>query len=90
MMNPENIASRFPNLKEGEVAFVSSNGVLFNKGTEAEREAFANRYCWRMKFANPQKVIGVALETVEEELDKVAEESVESSKPLKGKNSNKK
>lgn len=65
MISPKNIASLFPDLAVGEVIFVCSNGVWFNKGTEAERQTRARRYCERLGLPKPEKVVGVSSETEE-------------------------
>jgi hypothetical protein len=46
-MTLKNIASRFPNLKVGEVIYVFANGVIFNKGTNDERRKNARAYSFR-------------------------------------------
>jgi len=86
-MNPKEIASRFPSLKAGEVAFVSYNGILFSKGSEADRERYARAHSFRIGKAY-EKVVGVALETEKEVEEEIIEEVKETKTPTK-KNSKK-
>lgn len=55
-MSREEIESRFPFLKEGEVIFLCSDGVFFNIGTEEQRRRRARNYSFRKGYAAPQKI----------------------------------
>lgn len=55
-MTLKQIASRFPNLSVGEVIYVCSNGVSFNKGTESDRRKLARAYSFSKGLVAPEKV----------------------------------
>lgn len=55
-MTIKEMSNRFPFLEEGEVIYVCSNGVFFNKGTEAERRKRARHYCFANGLQEPERV----------------------------------
>ncbi len=64
-MTLKEIASRFPDLKVGEVIYVFANGVVFNKGTNDARRKNARAY----GFKHPS----IKMEMVEKKPKKVKE-----------------
>ena len=67
MITKEQIASRFPDLPVGEVIYVCSNGVVFNKkgDDEVKRSKLARQYSQRQNLTPPEKVIGISVEIPE-------------------------
>ena len=55
-MTVEEIESRFPFLKEGEVIFVCSDGLFFNQGTVENRRKLSRRYCFKHNLDQPEMV----------------------------------
>jgi hypothetical protein len=59
-LNSEEMSNRFSFLKEGEVIYVCSTGLFFNKGDESERRRRARHYCFDHGLDTPVKVVGKA------------------------------